>query len=334
MADQAKTFVVDAGTPGCRLDHFVAERTGLSRAAAMRLISEGQVLLDGRVGKKGALLAGGQTVQLRGLPLDGQATPPTPQPELPLSVLYEDAAVVVVNKPAAWPCHPLRAGELGTVANALCARYPECAEASDSPREGGLTHRLDTFTTGALLSARTREAWRALRTAFSAGQIEKEYLALVVGTPREDAFDVALPLLAGGGPEGQRRVTVAASPDQMYRKGALDAYTRLTVVARGARFTLLRAYAQTGRRHQIRAHLAHLGLPLLGDELYGGAAASDPAALGLTDAEEALSAGEGYFLHAARLQFPAVATPATGVLRVEAPLPERREKLLAMLLAR
>ncbi len=335
MNEPAKTFVVDDAAPGCRLDHFVAEHTGLSRAAAMRLINDGQVLLDGRVGKKGALLTSGQRVQLRALPLDGQSTPPQPQPELPLAVLYEDDAVVVINKPAAMPCHPLRAGELGTVANALVARYPECARASDSPREGGLTHRLDTFTTGALLAARTPDAWRALRAAFSAGQVDKEYLALVVGTPKEDAFDVALPLLAGGGAEGQRRVTVAATPDQMYSRGALDAYTRLTVVARGRRFTLLRAYAQTGRRHQIRAHLAHLGLPLLGDALYGGAAVADAAALELTAAEQALRAGDGYFLHAARLQFPSLAKQAAGeVHTIEAPLPPQREQLLASLLAR
>lgn len=325
-----------AAESSCRLDHFIAEHTGLSRAAAMRLIGEGQVLLDGRVGKKGAMLASGQTVELRTPPLDPQTTPPSPQPELPLSVLYEDAAVVVVNKPAAMPCHPLRAGELGTVANALVARYPECARASDSPREGGLTHRLDTFTTGALLAARTPESWRALRAAFSAGQVDKEYLALVVGTPQDDTFDVALPLLAGGGPEGQRRVVVAATPDQMYRKGALDAYTRLVVVSRGRGFTLLRAHAQTGRRHQIRAHLAHLGLPLLGDELYGGRAATDLAALGLTAAEQALAAGDGYFLHAARLQFPAASPPAAAgtTIRVEAPLPPRREQLLAALLSK
>jgi 23S rRNA pseudouridine1911/1915/1917 synthase len=308
-----------------RLDHFVAERTGLSRGAAMRLIAEGQVLLDGRVGKKGAMLLTGQTVAFKAPPLDPQTTPPEPQPELPLSVLYEDAAVVVVSKPAGMACHPLRAGELGTVANALLARYPECAQASDSPREGGLCHRLDTFTTGALLAARTPAAWQAMRAAFSAGQIDKEYLALVAGVPTEEEFDLALPLLGGSGPDGHRRVLVAATPDQMYRKGALDAYTRFVVLQRGRRFTLLSAHAQTGRRHQIRAHLAHLGLPLVGDELYGGPRPQDLGPL----ADALATASSGYFLHASRLKFPS----AGATVVVEAPLPAARQQLLTALLA-
>jgi 23S rRNA pseudouridine1911/1915/1917 synthase len=331
--DPAKTFVVDSAAASHRLDHFVAERTGLSRGAAMRLIAEGLVLLDGRVGKKGATLLAGQTVAFKAPPLDPQTTPPDPQPELPLTVLYEDAAVVVVNKPAGLACHPLRAGERDTVANALVARYPECATASDTAREGGLCHRLDTFTTGALLAARTPAAWRALRAAFSAGQIDKEYLALVAGVPADDEFDLALPLLGGAGPEGHRRVMVAATPDQMYSKGALDAYTRFAVLKRGRRFTLLKASAQTGRRHQIRAHLAHLGLPLVGDELYGGPQPQELGPLDLADPQATLLAARGYFLHAARLTFAALGSATGSPIVVEAPLPPARQLLLTALLA-
>lgn len=335
MTDPARTFVVEPAEQSCRLDSFVAERTGLSRGAALRLFTERQVLLDGRVGKKGEVLAAGQRVELRGPPLDPQTTPPQPQPELPLTVLYQDADVVVLNKPAGMPCHPLRPGELGTVANSLVARYPECAGASASPREGGLGHRLDTFTTGALAAARTPAAWQALRAAFAAGQVDKEYLALVAGVPAEDEFDLALPLLSGGGPDGHRRVLVATTPDQMYRKGAQDAYTRFVVLSRGRRFTLLQAQAQTGRRHQIRAHLAHLGLPLVGDELYGGPRPQDAGPLDLADAPATLAAAPGYFLHAARLRFPALSPQAAAGTRisVEAPLPAARQLLLAALLA-
>jgi 23S rRNA pseudouridine1911/1915/1917 synthase len=331
VSEPAKTFIVDPAEASSRLDQFVAKRTGLSRAAAMRLVNEGQVLLDGRVGRKGAMLVVGQTVALHEQPRDPRMTPPVPQPELPLSVLYEDDAVVVVNKPAGMPCHPLRAGELQTVANALVARYPECARASDSRREGGLCHRLDTFTTGALLAARNAAAWRLLRGAFSAGRVEKEYLALVAGVPADEQFELALPLLAGAGSEGSRRVLVAATPDQMYRRDAQDAYTRFVVEQRGRRYTLIKALAQTGRRHQIRAHLAHLGLPLVGDELYGGS----PPPLGLPLPEATLAAARGYFLHAARLRFPAVSAAAAegAMLTVDAPLPQARAELLAALLA-
>jgi 23S rRNA pseudouridine1911/1915/1917 synthase len=333
VSEKAQTFVVDTEEKSSRLDQFVARRTGLSRGAAMRLIAEGQVLLDGRVGKKGALVSAGQTVALHEQPLDPRMTPPVPQPELPLAVLYEDAAVVVVNKPAGLPSHPLRAGELGTLANALVARYPECPRASDSRREGGLCHRLDTFTSGALLAARSPVAWRTLRAAFSAGKVEKQYLALVAGVPQQDEFELALPLLAGGGPEGSRRVLVATTPDQMYRRDAMDAYTRFVVKQRGRRFTLVQAYAQTGRRHQIRAHLAHLGLPLVGDELYGGPRPQELEPLDL--APETLAAAAGYFLHASRLRFPAPRageSPADHIT-VEAPLPEARQQLLGALIA-
>lgn len=335
MTDPARTFVVEPAEQSCRLDIFIAERTGLSRGAALRLFTGRQVLLDGRVGKKGEVLAAGQRVELRGPPLDPQTTPPQPQPELPLTVLYQDAAVIVLNKPPGMPCHPLRPGELGTVANALVARYPECAGASDNPREGGLGHRLDTFTTGALAAARTPAAWQALRAAFSAGQVDKEYLALVAGVPAEDEFELALPLLSGGGPDGHRRVLVATTPDEMYRKGAQDAYTRFVVLSRGRHFTLLQAQAQTGRRHQIRAHLAHLGLPLVGDELYGGPRPQDAGPLDLADAAATLAAAPGYFLHAARLRFPALSPSASPGARisVEAPLPAARQLLLAALLA-
>jgi 23S rRNA pseudouridine1911/1915/1917 synthase len=332
VSDPAQTFVVEPGEISSRLDQFVAQRTGLSRGAAMRLITEGQVLLDGRIGKKGTLVAAGQTVALHEQPLDPKMTPPVPQPEQPLAVLYEDPAVVVVNKPAGMPSHPLRAGELGTVANALVARYPECSRASDARREGGLCHRLDTFTTGTLLAARTAVAWRTLRAAFSAGKVEKEYLALVAGVPKADEFDLALPLLAGPGPDGYRRVLVATTPDQMYRRDAMDAYTRFVVKQRGSRFTLVQAYAQTGRRHQIRAHLAHLGLPLCGDELYGGPRPQDLGPLGLSD--ETLAAAAGYFLHASRLQFPALGGAAAAeTITVDAPLPDARQQLLTALLA-
>ena len=340
MTAPARTFVVEDAVAHSRLDHFVAQRTGLSRAAAMRLISEGLVQVDGRAGKKGALLTPGQTVALKVDPQDAQTAPPVPQPELPLTVLYQDADVVVVQKPAGMPCHPLRAGELNTVANALVARHPECVKAGFPEREGGLCHRLDTFTSGALLAARTRPAWQALRAGFSAAaglggerasdvSIDKEYLALCYGSPTEDEFELTLPLLPGTGPDGHRKVLVASTSEQIYRPDALDAHTRFAVQARGGGYVLLRVTALTGRRHQIRAHLAHLGLPLVGDTLYGGPEV-DPQVLASLGADA--EAAGGYFLHAQRLSFPSPSKP-TQRITVEAPLPKARERLLEKLLA-
>jgi 23S rRNA pseudouridine1911/1915/1917 synthase len=274
------------------------------------------VRVDGRLARKaGLLVAAGQRVALAASASveDPRRTPPWPQPELPLIVLHEDADVVVVNKPAGWPSHPLRPGERGTLASALVARYPECISASPDAREGGLCQRLDLYTSGAIVAARNAPAWQAMREALRAGRVEKEYLALCVGTPAEDTLEVSLPLLPAPGPDRHRRLVVATAPEQIYHPEALDAQTRFSVLQRGARYTLICARTQTGRRHQVRAHLAYLGLPLVGDTLYG-APPPEPDAL------------PGYFLHAWWLSFPGKKAPVA----VTAPLPpERAEWLLA-----
>lgn len=322
----SQRFVIEQKELPVRLDQLIARRTGLSRAAAMRLIADGQVRVDGRAVPKGAMLAAGQEVALAEPAQDDVRTPPVPQPELPLTVLYEDADVVVVNKPAGAASHPLRAGETGTIANAVVARYPECGQAADTGREGGVCHRLDTYTSGALVFARSKEAWRAVRAAFQSAEVAKEYLALCAGDPQEREFELALPLLPAPGPEGRRKVLVASTSEQIYRPDALDAVTEFAVEQAAGGRALLRARTHTGRRHQIRAHLAHLGLPLCGDELYGGPAFSDEdlAALGREPA--------GYFLHAAAIRFPSPSRGGSGrtsePIEVEAPLPPGRAALI------
>lgn len=323
--DPPRYPVTDAEA-GARLDRFLSQHAGMSRAQAMRLIEEGKVRIGTRPGRKGSVLGAGDVVVLAEAPQDPLGTPPVPQPELPLSVLHEDAAVVVVNKPAGAACHPLRPGERGTVASAVVARYPECATTSEPAREGGLCHRLDRSTSGALLFARSRPAWQALRAAFSRGRVEKEYLALVAGSPHAEKGEVDLPLLPAPGHAG--RVIVAEHPDQAYRPDAMDARTSFTVVRRGKRYTLLRVRALSGRRHQVRAHLSYLGLPLVGDALYGGGPAPEEILAALSPQEREVAAAP--FLHAQSLRFPSPQGPET--VTVEAPLPPARQKLLQILL--
>ncbi|MCS6912384.1 MAG: RluA family pseudouridine synthase [Myxococcales bacterium] len=319
-----RVFTVRQEEAGQRLDGFLARQTGRSRAAVVRLIASGQVRVGGRLARKGLLLAAGDRVELAHMPADDLVVPPVPQPELPLQVLYEDAAVVAINKPVGLPSHPLRAGERGTVASALVARYPECASASQHPREGGLCHRLDTFTSGVLLAARTRDAWTALRRAFQQGEIDKEYLALVQGEPLGERGRIDLPL---GPAPGGGRVQVLPR-ERAYDAGALEAHTEFAVERRGRGVTLLKVHIGVGRRHQIRAHLAYLGLPLYGDLLYGGSRLSPELAGQLTPAEYADA--QGPFLHAARL---ALVSPAHGQrVVVEAALPPGRQRLLDLLL--
>lgn len=323
-------YTVRLADAGSRLDRFLAQEAGLSRAEAMRLIDAGQVRVNKSRGRKGALLEPGTVITLRSPPADQLKTPPQPQPKLPFHPLYVDAQVVVFNKAAGMPSHPLRAGEMNTAASALLARYPECATASETAREGGLCHRLDTHTSGALLAARTAAAWQRLRRAFTEGAVDKEYLALCVGAPPRDEGQIDLPVLpVPGHPE---RMRVADTPDLQYHRDALDAQTHFTVERRGGGYSLLRLSAHTGRRHQIRVHLSYLGLPLVGDVAYGGPAVPSllppgwqaPGEAGLPDALA------GQLLHAAVLRFP---HPETGAaLEVVAPMPPARQALIDLLL--
>jgi 23S rRNA pseudouridine1911/1915/1917 synthase len=304
-------LIVTAADDRARLDHFVADKAGCSRAEARRLIDDGHVRVNGRRAAKGLLLQAGARVELAVAPPTDEQKRPQPEPERPLVVLLADAALVALNKPAGVPTHPLRAGERGTLANALVARYPECAAVADDPREGGLAHRLDVDTSGVILAARTRDAWQALRRAFGSGQVEKEYWALVAGHPPDSGeIDAALQ-------HATARTVKAIDDDEWLNQSygttlARPAHTRFEVMARGPDAALVRAKTRTGRMHQVRAHLAHLGHPLLGDALYGGPPAPGGA--------------PGHVLHAARITFP---HPTGGAsTTVSARLPPERARVI------
>ena len=260
-----------------------ATRTLLSRYFAAR-----QVIVDGAIAKKGTHVPAGAVVELRSPPPTPQDLLAVPEPDAPLDVLYEDADLVAINKAPATPTHPLAPGERGTAANALVARYPECAGVGDDPRESGFVHRIDTNTTGVLVAARNRGAWDALRAAFRAGDVHKHYLALVLGEVSEP----------GGSDEPL---------------GNLEARTSWTVERSAGRYTLLRCVARTGRMHQIRIHLANAGNPIVGDAEYGDGSAP-PGEL------------TGHFLHATSIDIPH--PKHGDRLVIEAPLPAERAKLL------
>ncbi|HSP18887.1 MAG TPA: pseudouridine synthase, partial [Myxococcaceae bacterium] len=259
----------------------------------------GAVRIGGRPPRKGDRTVAGARVEVR---LEAEDPRPVPQPELPLSVLHVDPQLVAVDKTDGMPSHPLQPGERGTVVNALVARYPECADASDDPREGGLVHRLDTLTSGVLLAARDAAAWRALRDAFTERRVEKVYLAVVTG-PVADTGDIDLPLRHRGD-----------HVEPALGGGGREALTSFQVRARAGDAALLEVRIQTGVLHQIRAHLAAVGAPVLGDLAYGGRAHP-----GL----------DRFFLHAARLGW---AHPISGArLEVSAPLPSPLPEVLAAL---
>ncbi len=294
---------------GERLDRFAAAASGESRRRVMEAIDRGLVRVDDRRAKKGQPVEAGQVVRLR-LPRLGQG--PLPQPELPLAVIYEDPAFVVVSKPSGAPTHPLAPGEEGTLANALIARYPECVGASRDPREGGVAHRLDTATSGLVVAARSRQAWEALRSQFSSRTVRKEYLALVAGELAHPV-EVDAPIGAAAGTQ-PRRMKVLEDPRLEDRQGAREAQTFVEVERCFEGWVLVRCTIATGVMHQIRVHLAHLGLPVAGDPLYGG---GSPPGL------------QRLFLHATMLGF---AHPITGApLLFDAELPPELRAVLDQL---
>ena len=286
---------VGAEQEGQRLDHVVARARGdVAVAEARRLIDAGAVRVDGRVARKGVRVVAGQTVDVAEV-VDAAGV--DPDAAVVVRWLHVDDALVAIDKPAGVPSHPLRAGERGTAANAIVARFPECAAASTDPREGGLAHRLDNATSGVLLAARTRAAWEALRAAMGAAACEKTYLAEVVGAPPDAGVETA-PIGRAGRRGGRVRVGAGRAP--------LAARTAWEVVERRASTTLVRARLHAGRAHQVRAHLAAAGFPIVGDEIYGAAA---PPALD----------GARLRLHAHTIALP---HPSTGAaLLIEAPPP-------------
>ena len=256
------------------------------RRQLAELFDAGAIRVRGKRAKKGDRVAAGDIIELERTPVSGEALRPQPDPSLTLDILVERPDWVAVNKPAGLPSQPLRAGELGTIANALAARFPECAAIGDDPRDGGLVHRLDIGTSGVLIAARSPDAYARLREAFGSGQVEKHYLALTDQRPVSRECDA--PLV-------QRGNHVAVD-----HTDGLAAYTQFLVERATASHALVRCIARTGRMHQVRAHLAHVGAPIAGDALYGGAA---------------LPGHEGFFLHAEKVTLP----DAT----IEAPLPAR-----------
>jgi 23S rRNA pseudouridine1911/1915/1917 synthase len=266
------------------------------RRQLAQLFADGAVRLNGRRASKGDRVAVGDTVELTREPVHGVALRPAPDPDVPLVVLAERSELIAVDKPAGVPSQPLRPGELGTMANAIAFRFPECVAIGDDPRDGGLVHRLDIGTSGVLIAARTPEAHRALRAAFGAGMVVKHYLAITDGRPVARECDAPL------AQRGKRAVVDLTE--------GLPAYTEITVEHTLPGHALVRCIARTGRMHQVRAHLAHVGAPITGDALYGGAP---------------LPGHDGFFLHAERVALPLGGEP----LVVAAPVPERFARALA-----
>ncbi len=285
MATQHVTFQVEAREAGLRLDRLITSRVqGLGRRRARDLFRSSRVRVDGRVAQGGESARAGQQISLE---LEDET--PIPQPELALDVRLELPVLVVIEKPAGQATVPLAAGELGSVANALLARFPEMASVGYRPREPGLIHRLDTQTSGLLVAARSHEAFAALSAALGAGLVQKTYLAVCEDQGLADSGTIERPL--GPDPRRPERVLVFESmPQDRY---ARRASTRYRVLERRSGLLLVELEAPHAMRHQIRAHLAALGHPILGDVVYGRGALPELGARHALHASYVAWAGDG-----------------------------------------
>jgi 23S rRNA pseudouridine1911/1915/1917 synthase len=263
LSAPALAFVISVAEAGERLDRLLVKHVpGLGRRGARELFALRRVTVDGRSAPASAPAVSGTRVEVT--PLDET---PAAEPELALDVRLEAPALLVVHKPAGQPTAPLAAGERGTLANALLGRYPELAGVGHRPREPGLIHRLDNETSGLVIVARTPAAFEALARALRHGRITKRYLAITAARdlPASGVVEGAL----GPDPTRKGRVRGVPEPEREYSRAAT---TRYRVLATTAELTLVELEAARAFRHQIRAHLAAIGAPLVGDALYGGRA--------------------------------------------------------------
>ena len=317
--DRRVTHVVEGDGAGARLDQWLARRLPeLSRMRVQALITAGRALVDGRVVKAAHRVQAGERVEV--------AIPPPSrdglEPEaVPLRVVFEDAHVLVVDKPAGMVTHP-GAGRIdGTLAAAALAHAPEMAGVG-SARRPGIVHRLDKGTSGLIVLAKTQAAYDGLTAQLARRTVSRRYLALAQGALRRADGVVDAPI----GRDPRSRIRMAIVPEGRGKR-AVTHYRVLERFGSGASaVTLLECRLETGRTHQIRVHVASLGHPLLGDDTYRGrraAPAGDPV---LADLVSELG---GVALHAAGLAFT---HPVTGApMSFACPSPDRIERIVSHL---
>ena len=283
-----------------RLDAFLASSLdGLTRSQATQLIESGEVAVNGRAVSKSYKLAGGEDIAV---------TLPEPEPveavpqDIPLDVVYEDADVIVVNKPSGMVVHPAPGHPDGTLVNALLYHCAGTLSGVGGALRPGIVHRLDRDTSGLIIAAKNDAAHQYLSAQLADHTLARTYECIVVGKLREDRGTVDAPIARH--PTDRKRMAVVA--------GGREAVTHWEVIARYPGYTHVRCRLETGRTHQIRVHMAYIGHPILGDTVYG----AKKEVPGLT----------GQCLHAVGLRFLHPRTHE--VVELFCPLPEEFTRML------
>jgi 23S rRNA pseudouridine1911/1915/1917 synthase len=285
------SITVPEDADGLRLDRFlVSVLPERSRSQIQRLIKDGHVLVAGRGAKANQAMKTGQAVSLD-VP---EPVDPVPQAEaLPLPILYQDADLIVVDKPAGMVVHPAAGHERGTLVNALLHHVDDLSGIGGEKRPG-IVHRLDRGTSGLMVVAKNDRAHEELARQFHDREVEKEYTALVWG---EVMAGRRIDAPIGRDPGNRKKMSAAAAPSKRMRR-TRAAVTRIVRAEHfGPALTLAQVAIHTGRTHQIRVHLSDIGHAIVGDSLYGGVHRRVPGDL------RAVTHLERPFLHAARLAF-------------------------------
>ncbi|MDO8585351.1 MAG: RluA family pseudouridine synthase [bacterium] len=310
-------FIVEE--KGGRLDKFLASHdTKFSRTEWQRFIKDGAVSVNGRVVTKSALtlhthdkltILEEKTVGRKG------AFRIEPDPGIPLDIVYEDADILVVNKPAGLLVHPTFTERRHTLVNALVARYPEIIAVGENPLRAGIVHRLDKDTSGLVVVAKNQSAFFSTKQQFLDRVIVKKYLALTEGIPNKPEGDITYDIRPSTGNRLRKVAVKKLEPEKRSRRSAETHYAVKETF--GTRFALIDVTPKTGRTHQIRVHLAAILCPIVGDTLYGGKRKTG-LALGL----------KRHFLHAYYLK---LTLPSGKEMTFEIGLPEDLRRAIGKL---
>ncbi len=300
-------LTAEAEDAGARLDAFLADSLeDMSRSRAQQLIEEGLVTLEGAAVKKNRRVSPGE--RYRAEVPEPEALELTPE-DIPLDIVFEDADLIVLNKPKGLVVHPAPGHPSGTLVNALLWHCGDTLSGIGGVSRPGIVHRLDMDTSGLMLCAKNDRAHRLLSAQLSDRSLSREYEAILRGTPREAEGTVDAPI--GRSPRDRKKMAVTA-------QGSRRAVTRYRVLEAYPGYSYVRCALETGRTHQIRVHMAYIGHPVAGDPLYGGGKPE----LGLTS--QCLHARSIRFIH-----------PSTGeAMSFDSELPEEFTRALAILRGR